>query len=483
MKDDSFALIYKLYETSNVAVKTPMGLTKRRRVDREIITQGDCLGPILASSSVDTFGKECYQKQKHLYWYRNQTPLSVLSMIDDVFAISNCGPESLQIQEFLNIKTGSKKLQYATDKTFRMHIGKKNPAFKCENTYIDSWKQTKSSQTMFTETYEGRIKVKQVFKTKYLGEVICSDGSNTANISNRKGRGFGTVKEIINMLDKMCLGPYMFKKALVLRDSMLVGTLLSCSEVWYNVSEGELCQLEQVDKSLWCQLLEVARTIPYDLLCLELGIEPLRFIIMRRRLTYLQHILKQTDNSLVKKFLRTQNMNPKKKDWISTVKQNLKQLDITLTLQNIEEMPKNTYKKIIKNKIKKEAFSYLVKKRDERNGKGIEILYQNLDMQTYLGSEDIDITNEERKLIFQLRTKMCFKIKTHFRNMYANTICEGCHLNESTTKHTLECVRLIGRNEIVTYLPSYHDIYGEDEDEQVYIARIIKDNISRLPSY
>ena len=168
VKDDTFALIYKLYETSNVAVKTPMGLTKRRQVDREIITQGDCLGPILASSSVDTFGKECYQKQKHLYWYRNQTPLSVLSMIDDVFAISNCGPESLQIQEFLNIKTGSKKLQYATDKTFCMHIGKKNPAFKCENSYIDSWTQTKSSQTMFKETYEGRIKVKQAFQTKYL---------------------------------------------------------------------------------------------------------------------------------------------------------------------------------------------------------------------------------------------------------------------------------------------------------------------------
>ena len=60
-------------------------------------------------------------------------------------------------------------------------------------------------------------------------------------------------------------------------------------------------------------------------------------------------------------------------------------------------MPKNTYKKIIKNKIRKEALSYLVKKRDERNGKGIELFYQNLDMQNYLGSEDIDITNEERK--------------------------------------------------------------------------------------
>ena len=47
------------------------------------------------------------------------------------------------------------------------------------------------------------------------------------------------------MLDKMCLGPYMYEKAVLLRDSMLVGTLLSCSEVWYNVVEVELGQLEE----------------------------------------------------------------------------------------------------------------------------------------------------------------------------------------------------------------------------------------------
>ena len=69
----------------------------------------------------------------------------------------------------------------------------------------------------------------------------------------------------------------------------------------------------------------------------------------------------------MKKFLITQNISPKKKDWISTVKENLKQLDITLTLKNIEDMPKCSYKKIIKNKIKKEAFSYLLKKRDNKD--------------------------------------------------------------------------------------------------------------------
>ena len=128
------------------------------------------------------------------------------------------------------------------------------------------------------------------------------------------------MKDILNMLDTMCLGPYMFRKAIILRDSMLVGTLLSSSEAWYNVSEADLGQVEQVDKSLWCNLLEVARTIPYDLLCLELGVEPLRFIIMRKRLIYLQHILKQKESSLVRQFLLTQSINPKKKDWVTTIK-------------------------------------------------------------------------------------------------------------------------------------------------------------------
>ena len=53
------------------------------------------------------------------------TPVGVLTMIDDVFSISNCGPESTQIQEYLNIKTASKKLQYATENTFLCMLARK----------------------------------------------------------------------------------------------------------------------------------------------------------------------------------------------------------------------------------------------------------------------------------------------------------------------------------------------------------------------
>ena len=34
---------------------------------------------------------------------------------------------------------------------------------------------------------------------------------------------------------------------------------------------------------------------------------------------------------------------------------------------------------------------------------------------------------------------------------------------------------------MIKYLPDYKDLYREDEDEIVYVARIVKDHLRRLP--
>ena len=60
-------------------------------------------------------------------------------------------------------------------------------------------------------------------------------------------------------------------------------------------------------------------------------------------------------------------------------------------------------------------------------------------------------------------------LRNNGKGVYGNLVC-----------HILECKSLVNENEIITYLPNYKDLYGEDEDEQVYLARIIKDNLRRL---
>ena len=97
---------------------------------------------------------------------------------------------------------------------------------------------------------------------------------------------------------------------------------------------------------------------------------------------------------------------------------NLNELEILLTLEEIELMPIATFKKLVKLKIKEKAFIYLINQKVKRNGKGIEINHLIHEMQNYLKSEDMNINNDERKLILQLRTKMNFKVRSHFRRMH-----------------------------------------------------------------
>ena len=80
----------------------------------------------------------------------------------------------------------------------------------------------------------------------------------------------------------------------------------------------------------------------------------------------------------------------------------------------------------------------------------------------------------------QVRTSMNFYIKSHFRQMHSDNICDGCQLYESTTRHTLKCQSLLGRNELVTYIPDYEDLFGDDEVEQAYIVRLIRSNLDRI---
>ena len=122
--DDNLAVIYQANKEVNVTVKTPFGLTVRAMIEN-IILQGDVFGPIECSVSVDKIGKECLTEDKHLYLYKNLVKIPVLSMVDDIMAVSECGFKSCMMNSYLNTKTNMKKLQYGVTKCFKMHVGRK----------------------------------------------------------------------------------------------------------------------------------------------------------------------------------------------------------------------------------------------------------------------------------------------------------------------------------------------------------------------
>ena len=104
-------MIYQANKVNKVSVMTPNGLTRRESINN-IVMQGEVLGPIECSVTVDTFGKECLNEEKYLYSYKGLVGIPPLSMVDDLACISTCGLETVQMNGFINAKTNIKKLQF-----------------------------------------------------------------------------------------------------------------------------------------------------------------------------------------------------------------------------------------------------------------------------------------------------------------------------------------------------------------------------------
>ena len=262
--------------------------------------------------------------------------------------ISNCGIDSVLMNGFINSKTNQKKLQYGVEKCHKMHVGSKNHL--CPDLFIDSW-EVKSVDALDTgvsslvDSFTGSSLVECSDYEKYLGDIICKDGSNTKNIESRIGKGAGIKNQIMDMLDDVCFGPYTFEVALVFRDSLLINSILTNSEAWHALSLAEIGKIEQADEALLRKILEVSQGCPKEMLYLELGCIPMRFTIMMRRIMFLQYMLQEDPNCLIQRVLQAQIRQPSKNDFVPTVENIFEELDIHLSYEDIKNTSKQSLQK------------------------------------------------------------------------------------------------------------------------------------------
>ena len=111
--DDKLAMIYEANKDNLVAIKTPVGLTKRTNLPK-IVTQGGTFGPIECANSIDKIGKKCYESGENLFVYKKIVRILPLSYIDDLMTISKCGQQSLKMNSFVGAQIESKKLKVNT---------------------------------------------------------------------------------------------------------------------------------------------------------------------------------------------------------------------------------------------------------------------------------------------------------------------------------------------------------------------------------
>ena len=124
-------------------------------------------------------------------------------------------------------------MKYGENKCHKLHLGKNTNI--CAETSVDTWSVEKESEEIssvweLVDREGGKHVIETVTSDKYLGDIISSDGKNSLNIQERKRRGLVAVNQISDMLNDLCLGKYYFEAANLLRNSLLLSTMVSNSE-------------------------------------------------------------------------------------------------------------------------------------------------------------------------------------------------------------------------------------------------------------
>ena len=138
------------------------------------------------------------------------------------------------------------------------------------------------------------------------------------------------------------------------------------------------------------------------------------------RLLYLKYILEQDEESKLKKFFNLQIEQPSRGDWASTCINDLKELQITLSLDEIKQMTKRKFTEELKLRIQQNALLYLTGKQGK---KGEEIEYACIKMAEYLQPLNNKLSIEQKREMYAARNRMVnipynFPKKKHKHHVY-----------------------------------------------------------------
>ena len=231
---------------------------------------------------------------------------------------------------------------------------------------------------------------------------------------------------------------YTIECGIVYFKSLLRGSILYATEAMVNLKENEIKVIERTEEATLRDLVKTEQSAPRYLLYLELGIIPARFVIKQRKVMHFKHILMQHEDSLIKKVFNAQIKSPSKGDWVSVVKDILKDLQIHKTMQELQGISKNQLSKVVKLAIEKSSFTYLISYQKQKQ-KGRDIKYTNLVLQPYMISrENFDIKSQRKTFAF--RTKINH-IKANFVSSKDIEKCEKCH-EDMDNIHLFKCTRI-----------------------------------------
>ena len=450
--NDKLPILYLENKNAKIAIKNAQGKT-RREIIHNVIMQGTVWASLCCTATMDKISQMIYKEDDLIYKYKGEVDVTCLGMVDDLLCVQKCNEKAIKTNATINAFIESKKLTLSKSKCQRIHLDKnKKNTRECQKLKIHD------------ETMEDAT------KSKYLGDIIDHSGKVTANIEERRCKGFAIVNEILTILEEIPLGKYKLEIGLSLRQAMLLNGILFNSEAWHNLNEKEIRRLEEVDEYLLRALVHGHAKTPLEFLYLETGAIPIRYVIGSRRMCFLQTILKRADNEITKKIFKAQSKSPLKGDFYNLVKEDFRNIDEVMNEAAITETTVKAFKAHIKTKTRIAAFKYLEAKQSHHS-KVKNIRYKALETQGYIKSHLF--TDKDVSLLFALRSECLKECKANFKSQFQNEneiLCKLCtEMKPDNQQHMVECKELISKiksQELVNEKIEYEDIYKDTQKQK-----------------
>ena len=171
-----------------------------------------------------------------------------------------------------------------------------------------------------------------------------------------------------------------------------------------------------------------------------------------------------------------------KHDWALQVKQDLEECNIELTENEISNMKRITFKRLVTEKIRLLSAQYLLSLK-QQHSKSEHLTYSE-EMQPYLNNESLKI--EEKKLLFKLKNRL-IDVKWNFKKKYKEDLaCRLCSFKEESQLHLLNCKVILNDVNIKKALEgfTYSDTFSANLETQTHMIqtwqKVMKLRVSKL---
>ena len=247
-------LLHGTSKEVQICVKSPVGITEKDTI-RDIILQGETVCSLICTKSVDLISKEY---PLSAYKYREIVDIPKLSFVDDIADVTKCAERATEMNEYTCNEINKRKLQLATDKCHKMHIGKSK---ECSDLTKEEWKVEKEKEdgvTKLIDKYFGKSSIETVDSKQFLRIFVAGDETNTKTIDTKVGRCHCIINDIVNIIVSVPLGKYFFETAVIVRSSLFISVLTHDIEVLHNLTKNKVKKPESIDNQLLSKNLETS---------------------------------------------------------------------------------------------------------------------------------------------------------------------------------------------------------------------------------